>query len=87
MFHFWGQLMGVCIHTCTNISVPLPSIVWKQLVGQRLQMEDIEEFDDGIITELKQILESENPDDFLSADQKEARDEKERGDAEPTEYK
>jgi hypothetical protein len=45
--------MGVCIRTNTNLSINLPSIVWKQLVGQRLAVDDIEEFDDGIITELK----------------------------------
>lgn len=29
LYHFFGMLMGVCIHTSTNISIPLPSIVWK----------------------------------------------------------
>ena len=67
-YHFLGMLMGVCIHTGTNVSIPLPSIVWKYLAGQRLQTEDIQEFDDGIITELEQMIKSENPDDFLSAD-------------------
>jgi len=53
LYHFFGMLMGVCIHTSTNISIPLPSIVWKQLVGQRLNIDDIQEFDDGIVTELQ----------------------------------
>jgi other hect domain ubiquitin protein ligase E3 len=52
LYTFLGILMGVCIRTNTNLSINLPSLVWKQLVGQRLTIEDIEEFDDGIISEL-----------------------------------
>ena len=54
--------MGVCIRTSTNLAIRLPSLVWKQLVGQRLTIDDIEEFDDGIVTELKEILNSTEED-------------------------
>mmetsp|Transcript_28539 Transcript_28539/g.43119 ORF Transcript_28539/g.43119 Transcript_28539/m.43119 type:complete len:151 (-) Transcript_28539:869-1321(-) len=33
LFNFLGVLMGVCIRTNTNLSINLPSLVWKQLVG------------------------------------------------------
>ena len=66
LYNFLGVLMGVCIRTNTNLSINLPSIVWKQLVGQRLAIDDIEEFDDGIITELKEILSTTSVEDFES---------------------
>jgi other hect domain ubiquitin protein ligase E3 len=56
LFNFLGVLMGICIRTNTNLAVNLPSLVWKQLVGQRLSMDDIAEFDEGIITELNGLL-------------------------------
>ena len=33
LYTFLGTLMGVCIRTNTNLSISLPSLVWKQLVG------------------------------------------------------
>ena len=33
-------------------------------MGQRLTIEDIEEFDDGIISELQQIIQQENEEEF-----------------------
>jgi len=53
LFTFLGVLMGVCIRTNTNLAINLPSFVWKQLVGQRLTIDDVEEFDDGIVAELR----------------------------------
>lgn len=47
-YHFLGVLMGVCIRTNANLNINLPTMVWKQLVGQRLNFDDIEEFDAGI---------------------------------------
>ena len=41
LYNFLGLLMGVCIRTNTNLSINLPSLVWKQLVGQRLTIDDI----------------------------------------------
>lgn len=66
LFNFLGVLMGVCIRTNTNLAINLPSFVWKQLVGQRLTIDDIEEFDDGIIAELKELLLASSPEDFES---------------------
>ena len=60
LYNFLGLLMGVCIRTNTNLSINLPAIVWKQLVGQRLTIDDIEEFDDGIITELRMMIAAES---------------------------
>lgn len=64
LYNFLGVLMGVCVRTSTTLSLNLPAIVWKQLVGQRLSLEDIEEFDDGIIAELKDMLNCTSLDDF-----------------------
>lgn len=39
--------MGVCIRTGAHMNLDLPQFVWKQLVGQRLGLEDIIEIDYG----------------------------------------
>mmetsp|Transcript_12472 Transcript_12472/g.20956 ORF Transcript_12472/g.20956 Transcript_12472/m.20956 type:complete len:328 (+) Transcript_12472:25-1008(+) len=64
LFNFLGVLMGVCIRTSTNLSINLPSLFWKQLVGQRLAYEDIEELDDGIIEQLREMLECADEEEF-----------------------
>lgn len=56
LYDFLGVLMGVCVRTSTTLSINLPAMVWKQLVGQRLTLDDIEEFDDGISAELRDML-------------------------------
>ena len=66
LFNFLGVLMGVCIRTNTNLAINLPSFVWKQLVGQRLTIDDIEEFDDGIVAELKELLLARSEEEFES---------------------
>lgn len=64
LYHFLGVLMGVCIRTNTNLALNLPSFVWKQLVGQPLTAEDLADFDDGIETELSELLRQASPEDF-----------------------
>ena len=66
LFNFLGVLMGVCIRTNTNLAINLPSFVWKQLAGQRLTIDDVEEFDDGIVAELHEILQAASEEDFES---------------------
>lgn len=63
-YHFLGVLMGVCIRTNANLNINLPTLVWKQLVGQRLNFDDIGEFDAGIPARLGRMLASGGPEDF-----------------------
>lgn len=56
--------MGVCIRTNANLGINLPSLVWKQLVGQRLNFDDIEEFDAGIRIQLGPMLSAKTPEEF-----------------------
>eukprot|EP00347_Sterkiella_histriomuscorum_P020695 403336831 len=47
LFEFLGILMGVCIRTGAHLNLDLPQFVWKQLVGQKLNHEDLIEIDIG----------------------------------------
>ena len=40
-YQFLGVLMGVCIRTGAKMILDLPSIVWKQLVGQKINLDDL----------------------------------------------
>ena len=41
MYEWTGKLMGVAIRTNNTLELDLPSLVWKQLVGQPLQVGDL----------------------------------------------
>ena len=56
LFHMLGVLFGVCIRTNPVICIELPAIVWKTLVGQRITLADVQEFDEGLLAEMKQLL-------------------------------
>ncbi|CAM9214773.1 unnamed protein product [Chrysoparadoxa australica] len=45
MFHFLGRLMGLAIRTKLFLDLNFPSLVWKQLVGQLLTRDDLENVD------------------------------------------
>jgi len=45
MFEFVGRLMGVAIRTNNTLELDLPSIVWKPLVGQDLEVGDLTAID------------------------------------------
>ena len=52
-FEFLGILMGVCIRTGARLTLDLPAFLWKQLVGQRLTLLDLEEIDVGFVKMLE----------------------------------
>lgn len=41
MYEWTGKLMGISIRTNNTLELDLPSLVWKQLVGQPLQIADL----------------------------------------------
>ena len=45
MYEFVGKLMGVAIRTNNTLELDLPSIVWKPLVGQELEIGDLTAID------------------------------------------
>jgi E3 ubiquitin-protein ligase HECTD3 len=51
-----GVLFGVCIRSNPVVCVDLPAIVWKTLVGQRITLADVEEFDEGLLEMIKRML-------------------------------
>lgn len=55
-FEFLGILMGVCIRTGANLILDLPQFFWKQLVGQKITLDDLFEIDSRLTQLLKAML-------------------------------
>ncbi|CAD8078334.1 unnamed protein product [Paramecium sonneborni] len=45
LYEFLGVLMAIAIRTATHFSLDLPSIFWKQIVGEKITFDDIEQID------------------------------------------
>jgi len=45
LFEFLGSLMGCSVRTATHFTLDLPGIFWKQLVGESVSSEEIDEVD------------------------------------------
>lgn len=54
--NFIGMLMGVCMRTNAVLSIELPTIFWKSLVGQKLDINDVAAWDDGLLEEVRNII-------------------------------
>ncbi len=57
--------MGCCIRTGVHLTLDLPVLFWKQLVGQEVNMSDMEEVDKGFIDFIKYLRLCDNEQDFL----------------------
>ena len=55
--------MGCSMRTATHFTLDLPRILWKQLVGQLIKMEDIEEID-ATMCNLMQFMDECNQEMF-----------------------
>eukprot|EP01022_Parablepharisma_sp_SALTPOND_P017236 TRINITY_DN2714_c0_g1_i1.p1 TRINITY_DN2714_c0_g1~~TRINITY_DN2714_c0_g1_i1.p1 ORF type:complete len:4242 (-),score=491.35 TRINITY_DN2714_c0_g1_i1:9625-22350(-) len=49
LYEFLGILMGCCIRTGVRLSLDLPSIIWKQIVGEPLVAADLEGVDASVL--------------------------------------
>ena len=45
MFKFFGAFLAFSIMTCSPIPIHLAPSLWKQLLGEELEMSDLESFD------------------------------------------
>lgn len=45
MYHFLGRLMGAALRTSFTLPLSLPSLVWKQLLGESVDESDLEAVD------------------------------------------
>ncbi|CAH0486993.1 unnamed protein product [Peronospora farinosa] len=60
MFAFVGQLLGISLRTRGDFPFMLPSLVWKQLLGQTLTRADLEDTDTMFIQMLDGIANCDN---------------------------
>ena len=47
-YEFLGVLMGICIRTGVHLTLDLCSLVWKQIVNEKINLDDIFQYDEGI---------------------------------------
>lgn len=55
-YQFLGVLMGICIRTGAKMILDLPKMVWKQLVGQKINIDDISEVESRFVSMVSQVL-------------------------------
>lgn len=55
-FEFLGILMGVCIRTGANLILDLPQFFWKQILGQKVTLDDLYEIEVKLTKNLKELL-------------------------------
>ena len=56
--------MGICIRTSTVLSLELPRFIWKQLVGQKIDIDDLRQLDDGILSKIQDIIDCKDQANF-----------------------
>ena len=54
-YEFLGVLMGICIRTGVHLTLDLCSLVWKQIVNEKINLDDIFQYDEGIYNIIKTI--------------------------------
>ena len=59
LYEYLGVLMGVCIRTNVHLTLDLATICWKQLVGEQITLQDLNEVDIGFVNRCKCILETD----------------------------
>lgn len=55
MLHFLGQMMGVCLRRGDVLPLCLSQVVWKRLLGEELDVEDLAGFDLAAAESVKQM--------------------------------
>ena len=58
-FEFLGFLMGICIRTGVYLPINLCSLVWKKIIGEKININDIKIFDEGLF-KMSEILSLED---------------------------
>lgn len=58
-FELIGTLIGLGIYNSVLLDLPLPTVVFKKLLDEKVGIKDIREFDPQFYTTLKNILKSE----------------------------
>ena len=56
-YEFLGMLMGVCLRTSVYIPLDLCTMIWKKLTDTPITVDDIKEFDEGIIEQVNFLSE------------------------------
>lgn len=54
--------MGICIRTGAKMILDLPRMIWKQLVGQKINIDDIAEVETRFIKMISQVLQMSESD-------------------------
>ena len=60
LFEFAGRLMGVSLRTFKPLNCNFPSLMYKRLVGEPVNMDDLQQIDETLVTFLNSIIHSED---------------------------
>ena len=63
LYEFIGVLMGMCLRTKQALSFDFPSLIWKQLLNEKIDITDLENIDKLCVQALDE-LQKVNPDQF-----------------------
>jgi len=55
MFEFVGVLMGIALRTKQTLSFDLPSLIWKQILNERIDITDLEAIDKLCVQALNEL--------------------------------
>ena len=58
--------MGICIRTGVHLTLDLCSLVWKKIIDEDINLNDIYQFDEGLYNMIKMINDSDNNNDNLN---------------------
>lgn len=56
-YTFLGYIIGISLRTKHQMSMKLPSIIWKYIVGDQPDIEDLKEIDDVFVSSLTMLKE------------------------------
>ena len=59
LYHFTGQFIAAAFNNRRNVNIKLASYIWKQMLGEEVTLEDLNQFDKNIYESMKWILEND----------------------------
>ena len=59
-YEFLGVLMGICIRTGVHLTLDLCSLVWKKIIDEDINLNDIFQFDEGLFNMINMINDYDN---------------------------
>jgi len=56
MYKFLGNMMGISLRTGTMMVLDFPTIVWKMLSGQKIEIDDLSEIEVNFVRSMRDLI-------------------------------